>query len=220
MLLHWAKTARAGSVALEVPSSLAGAARRELLRNFTLACLTARQARGPLLGYAPASVPALRPYAANFLTAGTAQVAPSSVLGLMGRYLVTLSSLALSCQHALSRVLLLLQSVRFGGLWIMTSGGSLPCAMPAACVPDGMITALSHNPPGISKGSNAMHFVRWLGVLELPMSTAPVQALVVGAAHMLQLPETAAVPVIVAAVSDRVCSLLVEATSAQREVCN
>ena len=79
MLLHWAKTARAGSAPWDVPASLPAAYREELLRMFALACLAARQARGPLLGYAPASVPALRPYASTFLTASAAQVRPPVV---------------------------------------------------------------------------------------------------------------------------------------------
>lgn len=73
MLLHWAKSAGAGAATLGLPSSLGMATRQGLLTSFTLACLSARQARGPLLNYAPAGVPALRPYTA-FLTAQAAQV--------------------------------------------------------------------------------------------------------------------------------------------------
>ena len=45
-----------------------------------------------------------------------------------------------------------------------------------------------------------------------------VQALVVGAAHMLQLPAPAAMTIILTAVSDRICSLLEDGTATNNEV--
>ena len=74
MLLHWATSARAGGLRIAVPSGLQMSTRREMLRVFALACLTARQNRDPLLGYAPIAVPALHAHASSPLSAIGAQV--------------------------------------------------------------------------------------------------------------------------------------------------
>lgn len=74
MLLHWSRGAHAGGVELPLPSSLQATVRQELLRNFALACLTARQTGDALLGYAPTRVPALHEHCATPLSAIAAQV--------------------------------------------------------------------------------------------------------------------------------------------------
>ena len=75
MLLHWASTAKAEGVPLDMPSSPTAEKRQELLRSFTLACLAAMQTgHGRLLSYTPASMPALQRYASRVLTAERTQV--------------------------------------------------------------------------------------------------------------------------------------------------